>query len=282
MNLSFSSLRPLAFLHVFVITLILVPETAQSSECGVKKSTTRGQNRIINGQDAEVNEWPWMGYLQRREGRRTGTFCGASVIGSRWVITAGHCLRQKNPETLEVVLGAHKKFPTGRDNFEVYKVEKFIMHKGLDKTGQRENDIAVIKVTKDIDLSLHTPICLPGRNKDFAGSQAMATGWGKVSFSGPGGRPQGADVLQEVSLTIERDCGRVPSGTICAIGSSANICGGDSGGPLMVERNGRQTLAGISSYVREKWGNGRCDENKPSFYADVSYYRNWIKQETGI
>merc|ERR1719495_3014577 len=88
------------------------------------------------------------------------------------------------------------------------------------------------------------------RNKDFGGSQAMATGWGKVSYS------KGADVLQEVSLTIEKDCGGAPSGTICAVGSDANICGGDSGGPLMVERNGRQTLAGITSHARTKWRNG--------------------------
>jgi len=280
MNIFCSSLRPLSFLSLFLLSLMLVPGTVQSSECGVKKST--GQNRIINGQDAEANEWPWMGSLRERRGRQIRPFCGASVIGSRWIITAAHCLRGKDPKTLEVALGLHRKFQRWGDNYEVYKVEEVINHEELDKTGQFENDIAVIKVTKDIDLGLHTPICLPGRNEDFAGSKAMATGWGIVSFSGRWGqRPQDANVLQEVSLTIGTDCGGVPSGTICAVGSEANICGGDSGGPLMVEKNGRQTLAGITSWVTHKQ-NGQCDENQPAYFADVSYFRGWIKEKTGI
>ena len=146
-----------------------------------------------------------------------------------------------------------------------------------------KNDIAVIKVSKSIDLSQHTPVCLPRRNRKFVGSNATVTGWGvKSYFEGSRYFP---DVLQEVSLTIHDSdfCGLSKSsntnGELCAGGSGVGICFGDSGGPLTVEGGeGRHTLVGVSSNVLKD----PCDVNLPGYFADVSYYRDWIKEKTGI
>merc|ERR1711973_153796 len=280
MKLFFSSLRPLTLLSLFIFSL--VPETVQSSVCGLKKSPMRGQNRIINGQEAKVNEWPWMAFLDLGN----GYICGGAVIGKKWIITAAHCLLKDDgspkydTEDIKIYLGDHDLEDSSEtDKVEVYKVDYYKAH---EKYGEYKNDIAVIKVSKSIDLSRHTPVCLPPRNRKFVGSQAMATGWGVKSYNGD--KPIYPDVLQEVSLTIRNSsfCGshtQIWIGQLCAGGSGVGACRGDSGGPLTVEdRTGRHTLVGVNSFGLAK----KCVAKKPSYFADVSYYRDWIKEKTGI
>jgi len=285
MQLFFSSLKTLTFLSLFIFSL--GPETVHSSKCGLKNSPMRGQTRIINGQESKVNEWPWMVSLQVGNQNR----CGGAVIGKRWIITTGFCLLQNdgsprwNTEDIKIYLGDHDlKDASETDKAEVYKVDNFKVHEKWEGEPRLLNDIAVIKVSKSIDLSQHTPVCLPPRNRKYVGSQAMATGWGVESYTDRG-VAQYSDVLQEVSLSIrnssfckiwERNFG---PGQICAGGSGATICGRDGGGPLTVEgRTGRHTLVGVTiGTVQEP-----CDVNHPGYFVDVSYYRDWIKEKTGI
>lgn len=44
---------------------------------------------MVGGQNSQVNEYPWMVAL-KREGK--GPSCGASLLNSHWVVTAGHCI----------------------------------------------------------------------------------------------------------------------------------------------------------------------------------------------
>ena len=51
-----------------------------------------GGARIVGGQTAVPNSWPWQ--LSLRKGGRHN--CGASLISSTWAVTAAHCVRSKN------------------------------------------------------------------------------------------------------------------------------------------------------------------------------------------
>ena len=54
---------------------------------------------------------------------------------------------------------------------------------------------------------------------------------------------------------------------ICADGMNKNTCGGDSGGPLLANINGKFTLVGITS-----WGPEECGGTLDNFgvYVDIS------------
>lgn len=47
-------------------------------------------DRIKGGSIAQKGEWPWQASL-RVNGRH---YCGASLIGARFLLTAAHCLQK--------------------------------------------------------------------------------------------------------------------------------------------------------------------------------------------
>lgn len=58
-------------------------------QCGVKNGN-QDQERIVGGQNAQPNEYPWIAVLFNN-GRQ---FCGGSLIDSSHILTAAHCVAQ--------------------------------------------------------------------------------------------------------------------------------------------------------------------------------------------
>ncbi|XP_033148936.1 serine protease grass, partial [Drosophila busckii] len=252
--------------------------------------------QTINGYQVIVQSRPWMALLKFKTGDGREKFlCGGSLISSRYVLTAAHCI---NPlyELISVRLGEHTistdrdcGFSKGRvtcalpvENFEierVFKHENFSASHGL-------NDIALIKLKGHAETKSHIrPICLPItkaiQDKSESLREFRVTGWGKTETLAS------ADTLQEsiIRKVPRENCCRAfrrPSynnlSIICAGDTLGDACNGDSGGPLSfldyVKGKQRFVQYGIVSA-----GSNNCGRGLPGVYTNVGKFLSWIAEK---
>uniref|UniRef100_A0A8C6GJF2 Transmembrane protease serine n=1 Tax=Mus spicilegus TaxID=10103 RepID=A0A8C6GJF2_MUSSI len=233
--------------------------------------------RIADGKPADKASWPWQSSLQV-EGIH---LCGASLIGSQWLVTSAHCFdNYKNPKLWTVSFGRTLSSP-----LTTRKVESIILHENY-ASHKHDDDIAVVKLSSPVLFSenLHR-VCLPDETfQVLPKSKVFVTGWGALKANGPF-----PNSLQEVEIEIISNdvCnqvnvygGAISSGMICAgfLTGKLDACEGDSGGPLVISDNrNKWYLLGIVS-----WGIDCGKENKPGIYTRVTHYRDWIKSKTSI
>ena len=83
------------------------PGTAAGCQCG----KARRSQKIINGVETEINEYPWMVGVSTISG--VYPLCGGALISDQYVLTAGHCCEGRDEANIQVFLGDHHH---NRDN----------------------------------------------------------------------------------------------------------------------------------------------------------------------
>ncbi|KAK3881875.1 hypothetical protein Pcinc_013716 [Petrolisthes cinctipes] len=243
------------------------------------------EKRIVNGWEVEpAHNYPWQ--VGIREYDNKNYMCGGSIINDRYILTAAHCITDKNgmpesPKHLSVGIGDHISTSTADDgNFtkKVY-VEQIIVHHDYNPYTY-DNDIALLKLSEPISLGLYPEvgtICLPANDdKTYEKRYGTASGWGVIKENG-----SQAEVLQETILMIlDSNCigfsTQVTENQLCILPAFGDTCQGDSGGPLVVFEGSHYTLVGITSFTF-----GTCyDINYPTVFTRVSKFLQWIKDNT--
>ncbi|CAG9858676.1 unnamed protein product [Phyllotreta striolata] len=233
--------------------------------------------RIVGGIETMVNEYPWMTALMYSN----RFYCGASLINSRYCLTAGHCVNGFNKDKITAVFLDHDRSNSFETNTIMRKVKNIHRHRGYGSGGSFNNDIAIIELDQEVPLTgLLKPVCLPPTGKSFTGLQGIVTGWGATKESG-----QTANKLREVRVPIlsNKDCmktgynSRITENMLCAgySGGLKDSCQGDSGGPLHIKNGTKHQIVGIVS-----WGEGCAQPNYPGVYTRVNRYISWIKSNT--
>ncbi|XP_059475164.1 serine protease filzig-like isoform X2 [Neocloeon triangulifer] len=258
-------------------------------ECGVRPlvKSAKKNGRIVGGKIATFGEWPWQVLV--RESTWLGLFtknkCGGVLITSKYVVTAAHC-QPGFLASLVAVFGEYDLSSELESRRAVVKnVKRVIIHRSYEPA-TFENDIALLELESAVPFEEHiVPICLPDDDEDFTGRMATVSGWGRLKYGG--GVPS---VLQEVQVPIMENnvcqdmfhasghTKTIISSFLCAgyANGQKDSCEGDSGGPLMVERDGRWILAGTVSH-----GIKCAAPFLPGVYMRTTYYKPWLKTITG-
>ncbi|XP_076171823.1 trypsin-1 [Ptiloglossa arizonensis] len=255
-----------------------LPEPVKQEEClPCKCGLTNTEKRIVGGTETQVNQYPWMALMMFR-GR---FYCGGSVVNSRYVLTAAHCVDRFDPNLMSIRILEHDRNSTTETEAKVFKVDKVIKHNGY-STFNYNNDIALVRLKEPIRFEgKMRPVCLPERAKTFAGLMGIVTGWGALSESG-----SISETLQEVSVPIltNTECRatkyparRITDNMLCAGYKEGNkdSCQGDSGGPLHIANDKTYNIVGVVS-----WGEGCAKPGYPGVYSRVNRYLTWIKRNT--
>lgn len=260
-------------------------------QCGTRNSqgiNGRIKNPVYVDGDSEFGEYPWQVAILKKDPSESVYVCGGTLISSRHILTAAHCVKTHAGRDLRARLGEWdvnhdvEFFPyIERDVVSVYVHPEFY-------AGTLYNDLAILKLDHDINFEKNphiSPACLPEKFEDFTGNRCWTTGWGKDAF-GDYGKYQ--NILKEVDVPVisnpicENQMRRTrlgPSfnlhpGFICAGGEEGkDACKGDGGGPMVCEKHGKWQLAGVVS-----WGIGCGQAGVPGVYSRVSYYLDWINQ----
>lgn len=272
----------------------------QPGQCGNVLS-----NRIYGGNVTKIDEFPWMALIEySKPGGTKGHHCGGSLINSRYVLTASHCVNgaglpkdwklsgvrlgewdtATNPDCEVDVRGEKDCAPAHLD----VKVEQTLPHPQYDPLSKDQlNDIALLRLKQNVAYTdFVRPICLPInsnlRSAAFDGILMDVAGWGKTETASASSLKLKASVAG-VKLN---DCQKVYSsqgivldGTQMCAGGDEGIdsCSGDSGGPLILLDTTNKIrayyfLAGVVSF-----GPTPCAlSGWPGVYTRVGAFVDWI------
>ncbi|XP_014252557.1 trypsin-1-like isoform X2 [Cimex lectularius] len=242
------------------------------------------QKRIIGGSEAYFGELPWQAHL-----RIAGYQCGGVLVSKFFVLTAAHCVHRAHLRDILIYLGEHDTQNTGLipEPYpeEVHRVVQKIVHPNFQfRRSQPDRfDIALVKLARGVVFRENIlPICLPKKGSSFKGRMGLVAGWGKTDTSYG---KTGTNVLRKAVVPILSDDEclmwhrhknirvELHKEMFCAGHSDGHMdaCLGDSGGPLIVQENGRWVLAGITSA-----GFGCAIDHQPGIYHKVEYTAEWV------
>ncbi|XP_023610358.1 ovochymase-2 [Myotis lucifugus] len=299
---------PMSKNKLFLLLGMICLEQGKSATLSLSKASTCGQSqvkaqpwnylngfsRIVGGSQVVKGSYPWQVSLKRRQKH----ICGGTIISPQWVITAAHCVANRNiASSLNVTAGKHD-LSHKEPGEQTLTIESIIIHPQFSTKKPMDYDIALLKMAGTFHFGPSVgPMCLPEPGEQFkAGLICTTAGWGRLTENGI--LPQ---VLQEVNLPIltQEECvaalltlNKPISGQtfLCTgfLDGGRDACQGDSGGSLMCRnKRGTWTLAGVTS-----WGSGcgrgwrnnvqKDDQGSPGIFTDLSKVLPWIRKHIHI
>ena len=248
-------------------------------------ATAGPSSAIVGGSSVQDGGLRFMASIQQAGSRGAeGHFCGGSVVASRWVLTAAHCITEDDdsvtrPGTLQVVVGRTDLESSGG---QVVRVDRVLRHPKYLSTGTF--DAALLHTTTAMKVPTIRLVGTSNNTLERDGRTVTVAGWGTEFF----GSPVIPSRMKKVSLSVVGDSScttntlmgfNAPT-EICADALGGDSCQGDSGGPLFgTLADGRRVQVGIVSY-----GLGCATPGFPGVYGEVNNpsIRAFISRNAGV
>ncbi|XP_025303858.1 granzyme A [Canis lupus baileyi] len=226
---------------------------------------------IIGGNQVSPHSRPYMVLLKGKK------ICAGALIAEDWVLTAAHCVLDKNSQ---VILGAHS-ITKKESEKQIMFVKKEFPYPCFDPD-THEGDLKLLQLKKKAKVNKKVSILrLPKRGDDVKpGTMCRVAGWGRIHNNSPQ-----SDTLREVNITVinRRICNDekhynynpvIGLNMICAgsLNGGKDSCNGDSGSPLICEG----IFRGVTAFGLP----GKCgDPRGPGIYTFLSQkYLSWINK----
>ena len=187
------------------------------------------------------------------------------LIAPQWVLTAAHVARMADRRPLSVETG-------GRE----YAVERVFLHPDWRDMGP--HDIALMRLTEPVEGV--TPVA-PYNGGDEVGRTVTFVGRGDFGTGKTG--PTAMDRVKRAATNVVDDADDDWLFFDFDAGEAATplegVSGpGDSGGPALLERDGKVWVVGVSVAADGKVGRYGVTE----IYSRVSTYRDWLIEVMGL
>ncbi|KAI5645904.1 trypsin domain-containing protein [Phthorimaea operculella] len=260
--------------------------------CGNSSATF---SRVVGGIDARLGDFPWMALLGYKNKRAAGAswLCGGSLVTSKHVLTAAHCIHGNENKLFVVRLGELdlESEDDGATPVDVL-IKKAMYHEQYNRSSV-SNDIGIILLEREVTFTdLIRPICIPTsrelRANTFENYNPMVAGWGHTKFRGPS-----ASILQVIQLPVVSNdfCKQkfteykhitIDNRVLCAgyKKGGKDACQGDSGGPLMQPIWNSQDYTTMFYQIGVVSFGKQCAEpGWPGVYSRVTTFVPWIEQK---
>ncbi|XP_070492242.1 ovochymase-2-like [Chironomus tepperi] len=266
-----------------------------NNQCGIPlQNLPESTGLVINGKPALKGQFPWLAAYYHNGVRENGFICGGSLVSSKAVLTAAHCIHNKHdtPKKAEEAIfyiGKHliNTFANEKD-FILAPVTSFVIHPDWNAySSTYDADIAIALLSRTIQFTnFIRPICLwtyTDNYNDIVNKFGVIAGYGKTENSASTSDKPYWTALPVVDegtcLRSHNDFTKITSKRTFCVGSrdGRGPCNGDSGGGFIVRQNGRWYLRGIVSsslFDKELYS---CDTNNFAVFTDVAAYKDWIQ-----
>ncbi|XP_013825034.2 PREDICTED: ovochymase-2 [Capra hircus] len=287
----------IVFLEQSKSATLSLPKVPTCGQSPVKSQSLNYLNifsRIVGGRQVAKGSYPWQVSLKRRQKH----VCGGTIISPQWVITAAHCVANRNTVSTFNVTAGEYDLRHVEPGEQTLAIETIIIHPHFSTKKPMDYDIALLKMAGAFHFDHFVgPMCLPEPGERFKpGFICTTAGWGRLNENGIS--PQ---VLQEVNLPIltQDECitalltleKPISGRTFLCTGfpdGGRDACQGDSGGSLMCRnKKGTWTMAGVTS-----WGLGcgrgwkdnlqKNDQGSPGIFTDLTKVLSWIHKHIRI
>ena len=234
--------------------------------------------RILGGRDALKNEFPFAIRLEVKEKgsnklKHYLRFCTGAAIAPTWILTAAHCYSKEYHENqIKQYARYNSYFPKYRGQLSL--LLEFHVHPGYDS--RINSDIALFRCEK---LSIVSFVKISSIDyTTFVGRETTVLGFGLTNASQ---LDKPLQVLKGMFSKCDKETEKCRH-TLCVAPSCelvATICGGDSGGPVLVSSH----VVGVNSQSMDD-----CDEDteymertpgaSASIVAMLSPFIDWIQK----